>query len=122
MPLEPQLVDAVAEPTAVIRERTTWADFKGRIRPLFDRVYGSGTKLSGHNVIIYRIVDGGLEMECGVLLASPTALRGELSAGTTPAGRAVTVVHVGPYDRMGEAYDALKPWIEERGGRLGSVF
>jgi len=31
------------------------------------------------------------------------------------AGRAVQCLHVGPYDRIGAAYDAVTAWMAERG-------
>jgi effector-binding domain-containing protein len=123
----PELIDAVSAPTAVVRARTTWQAFRGLIRGMFDEVYGSGVALRGANVIVYRVVgdgrDGGaLDMEVGVRLDAPVELRGALVASETPAGRAASAVHVGPYDRMGETYDALHAWVRARGLRLGDAF
>lgn len=118
----PELIDAVAAPTAVVRALTTRTEFKSLIRPLFDRVYASGVALRGHNVIVYRSSDDAIEMEVGVLLDAPAELRGELVASATPAGRAARALHVGPYDRMGETYDALHRWVAARGEVLGGTF
>lgn len=118
-----KLVDAVPAPTAVVRTRTTRAEFKPLIRALFDKVYSSGVKLRGHNVIVYRRGEGdALDMEVGVLLDAPVALAGELVAGETPGGRAITAVHCGPYERIGETYDAISAWAETQGVRLGGTF
>ena len=119
---EPQLIDAVSAATAVIRARTSWKEFKSLIGPLFGRVYAGGRKLPGHNVIVYRIAGEVLEMEVGVLLDAPVELGGELVAGETPAGRAATALHVGPYDAMGTTYDALIHWVKAQGLRMGSAF
>jgi effector-binding domain-containing protein len=116
------IIDAVAAATAVVRVRTNRDEFKSLIRGLFDRVYASGTALRGHNVIVYRVAGEDLEMEVGVLLDTPVALRGELVPSATPSGRAATAVHIGPYDRIGETYDALIRWVEARGEKLGAGF
>jgi effector-binding domain-containing protein len=118
----PEIIDAVAAPTAVVRVHTTWKDFKALIRTMFDRVYAAGVKLPGHNVIVYRKAGGELDMEVGVQLAAPVELAGELEAGVTPSGQAVTALHVGPYDRLGETYDAMLAWAAGRGLRLGDTF
>ncbi len=46
-------------------------------------------------------------------------LTGELPIGVEaverPGGRAVTAVHVGPYDTLHDTYEAVESWMEERG-------
>lgn len=111
----------------MVRARSDFQRFKARfkalIRPMFDEVYSAGVKLSGHNVIVYRKHAGGaLDLEVGVLLAAPVEPRGALVASATPAGRAATALHVGPYDRLGETYDALSAWVATGGLRLGDTF
>ena len=118
----PELVDAVAASTAVVRVQTTRHEFKSLIRPLFDRVYASGAALKGQNIIVYRLSSDALEMEVGVRLDVPVALRGELVASATPSGRAATALHIGPYDRLGETYDAMNRWVAARGEKLGDTF
>lgn len=38
-----------------------------------------------------------------------------LTASATPAGRAAVTLHVGPYDGLPNAYEAMSAWMEENG-------
>jgi effector-binding domain-containing protein len=46
-------------------------------------------------------------------------LTGDLPQGVEaverPGGRAVTAVHLGPYDTLRDAYEAVESWMDERG-------
>lgn len=51
------------------------------------------------------------------LEASPQRVR----AGRSPAGRAVRVVHHGPYDRMAPTYEKLAAWMAAHGVEEGDI-
>lgn len=62
-----------------------------------------------------------LELVCPVPVGSgPVATPGgrTLAARTVPGGEAAVLVHVGPYDTVGEAYQALAAWIGQHGYRV----
>jgi AraC family transcriptional regulator len=40
---------------------------------------------------------------------------GDIRPDTLPGGRAATTMHIGPYDRLGEAYTALERWMSANG-------
>jgi effector-binding domain-containing protein len=46
---------------------------------------------------------------------------GRVQAGQSPSGRAVRIVHRGPYDAMGPAYEKLAAYMEAHGLREGRV-
>jgi hypothetical protein len=48
-----------------------------------------------------------LDLEIGLAFDRPLAAEGEVQTGEIPAGRAVRCVRVGPYDRVGSAYEAV---------------
>ncbi len=35
-----------------------------------------------------------------------------IQAGEIPGGKAVTCMHIGPYDQVGGAYEAVQKWVE----------
>ena len=48
-------------------------------------------------------------------------LKGDVRLGRTPVGRAIRVVHRGPYDRMVPTYEKLSAYMSAHGLREGSV-
>ena len=53
------------------------------------------------------------DFEAGFPVARPIMTAGDVKPGQLPGGRAIVTTHVGPYDTMGPAYDALHRWMEE---------
>jgi effector-binding domain-containing protein len=111
---------------AAVRRRTTFAELPRQIRGYFDIVYaqvraGQVTK-GGHNVALYRNAsDNGVDVECGVQVPAKFADIGEVECREIPGGEVATTAHWGPYDRLGEAYDRLIPWIRKNGRTLAGV-
>ncbi len=59
--------------------------------------------------------DGRVDLEAGIPVESPLPEGGRVRAGELPGGRVVTTVHVGPYEKLPEAHDALHVWMREHG-------
>jgi effector-binding domain-containing protein len=72
----------------------------------------------GCNVVIY---EGASNMIAGVEIAGAFEPSGEVSAYATPAGRAATAQHVGPYREMGRTNDAIVSFCRESNLRLSGV-
>lgn len=60
-------------------------------------------------------LDGELDVEAGLPVAARVPARGGLVMSSLPATTAAVTCHVGPYDRLGDARDALEKWIRDRG-------
>lgn len=54
-----------------------------------------------------------VDIEGGLPVSVPLPGEGRISAGILPAGEVATTIHMGPYDRLPHAHDALHEWIEE---------
>jgi effector-binding domain-containing protein len=54
-------------------------------------------------------------MEVAVPVRDPQADQGEVKASTLPAGRALVVIHRGPYDGLKDTWRALGPWMAKEG-------
>ena len=63
-----------------------------------------------HNVVVYRDFDratGVMTIDVGVHVESALPGTGAIVPVTTPGGRVVPTVHLGPYDKLGDASSAL---------------
>jgi effector-binding domain-containing protein len=65
---------------------------------------------------------GGFTVEAAIPVVLPDVLpNGHVVAGRSPAGRALRVVHRGPYDRMAPTYAKLAAWMAAHGLSEGHV-
>ena len=60
--------------------------------------------------------DDRFRVEAGFPVSAPIEAAGEVTAATLPGGPAAFTVHIGPYEDMKPAYDALDAWIRDHGG------
>lgn len=70
----------------------------------------------GRHVAIYW--DEAINLDVGVELEAPFAGCGEVVGATLPMGDAAATIHFGPYDRLGDAHQAIQAWCAARGRRL----
>lgn len=77
-----------------------------------------GLRTDGHNIFLYHHPtqpDAPILCDFGVEVTRPFETAGEVYATETPGGDAAIAVHRGPYNRMNEAYDAIKEWTAANG-------
>ncbi len=58
---------------------------------------------------------GESDIETCVPVERPVPPSGRMKAGELPAGRLAYTIHEGPYDNMGEAFDAVWRWMQSNG-------
>lgn len=76
----------------------------------------AGASLAGPPFARYFSVSpDGVDVEAVFPLAAPLTGAGEAKAVDLEGGRAVQVLHAGPYELLHEAYAALERWTEEHG-------
>ena len=119
---EIMVVQTLPRSLAVVRVETNAAELTDEIENAFTTVYAAvqGGKIQqpGQNVIVYRQLGSGeVEVECGVQVSGPFADLDEIIYRGTPACRAATMTHYGPYDRLGETHAALVAWARSHGLR-----
>ena len=86
-----------------------------RTSGVWDLMKSRSIKSTGHNVVVYWDEPGahllaspdGIPVDIGAEITEPFSGDTDLACTATPSGRFISVVHTGPYDRLGEAYDAL---------------
>ena len=64
--------------------------------------------------IFHGMSDGLWDLEAGVAVEKAfTEGEGRIKPSSTPDGEAAFTIHVGPYDKLGDAHDALRAWCAE---------
>jgi effector-binding domain-containing protein len=115
-------------PLAVVRGNAHELNIGERIGADVSRVRSAlaqQTVSPGKNIVVYWSANGhwqtppGVPVEIGVQLVSALAEDCEpVVRSSTPAGRVVSTVHVGPYQRLGEAHAAIHRWCAAHGHAL----
>ena len=54
-------------------------------------------------------------IEVGVQVPSPFAGEGDVRESHVPGGRAAVTTHVGPYDKLDDAAQAVMGWLHDQG-------
>ncbi len=54
-------------------------------------------------------------IEAGFPVSEPFEATDEVHPLTLPGGRAVQMMHIGPYEQMAQAYIDLQAWMQEQG-------
>lgn len=113
-----QLVQLTALPVLCIRATIPVAqlgDVMGeRMSTLSQFLRERGVRPAGPPYVRYHTFgDTETDMETGVPVPSPTAGFGEIVGLSLPEGPAVTTWHLGPHDRLGEAYGRIATWSKD---------
>jgi effector-binding domain-containing protein len=101
-------------PIAVVRRRAGKNELS-RVVPEACGIVWSAIKAAGarggRHVAVYRhAADGQFDVEIGAELASEFSGHGEVFASTLPGGQAAATTHFGPYNRLGDAHQAVQDW------------
>lgn len=105
-----QLV-AYASATASLEELQ---DVLGDLFPRVMRhVMEAGGQISGPPFTLYKTAAEPMDIEAGMPIAEPVPDGEGVEVGMLPAGEVLITVHVGPYDDLEKAYDALMDAAEE---------
>jgi effector-binding domain-containing protein len=112
------------QPVLVVRGKAdaehigSWLD--AAYRSVGDHAARIGADFSGPPYAAYRALDtelGEFEIEAGFPVSSPGSGNRSVEAAALPGGLAAATWHIGPYDTLACARDALDEWISNRGGR-----
>jgi len=75
-----------------------------------------GLGLDGPPYARYRFEkDGTIDVEAGFPVRGVIAPTGDVAPGTLPGGHVVSTLHVGAYDQVARAYDALETYLSKNG-------
>jgi effector-binding domain-containing protein len=115
-----ELKEQAAQPTLTIRTRIPVQNIPQFMGKAFGGVMQyleeQGEQPAGPPFAAYYNMDmQNMDVEAGFPVSRSLAGRGELQAGTIPGGKRATCLHVGPYEQLGLAYEALTEWIKANG-------
>lgn len=74
----------------------------------------------GRNVAVY--LDDVMNIEVGDEVSGMFTDDGKVVPSTTPAGTAVRALHVGPHDRLAEAYSAIHDWCGKNQRKPAGIY
>ena len=120
MSYEVRLVDLQEQPAAAVHGHVAHdgiADFLGSV---FGEVVGTaeqqGVGVAGAPFARYRPADdGGWDIEAGFPVTGAVSASGRVEPVTLPGGRVARTMHVGAYEKLGDAYKATSDWITDNG-------
>ncbi|MEZ5963416.1 MAG: GyrI-like domain-containing protein [Planctomycetota bacterium] len=82
------------------------------------QVTASGGRIAGPPFARYHTFAADkVDMEVGVPVAKPITEKGRVKNSELPGGKVATAWHIGPYDKLGGAHEALAKFARERGLR-----
>lgn len=115
-----ELVQLPAQPVLSIRATIPVArlgEAMGeRISALSQFLREHGVRPAGPPYVRYHTFgETDTDMEFGVPVAQPATGENRIVGGELPAGPAVTTWHLGPHDRLGEAYGRIESWRKDHG-------
>jgi effector-binding domain-containing protein len=127
----------VEQPTLVTRARLAVPEIPDWIGPAFGRVMAAieaaGAAPAGAPFARFQPVDDRIDVfdiEAGFPVAAPpaplvasltTLIGSDVEPSSLPGGPAAITLHIGPYDAMTPAYDALEKWVADHGGTVDAA-
>jgi AraC family transcriptional regulator len=121
---EIEVRDVPAQPMLSIRQETTPQGMGAAFRELLPVVHEylerRGVEPAGPSFGIFHAYERDrVDFQAGFPVPEPLKGEGRIEAGEIPGGPAAVAVHVGPYDTIGAAHDALEGFVRDRGGPGG---
>ena len=114
------LHDVESQPIVSIRGRHAQAEIPEFLGRSFGLLFGHlkllGVDPAGPPFVIYHAFGpAGMDTEVCVPVASPVSATGGVESRMLPAVTVARTLHIGPYEELGGAYDAVTDWIRGRG-------
>lgn len=116
-----------AQPLAAVRRRAFSRDIGGIWKPALDLVWQflrrhEGLRTDGHNCFLYHHPahrDEAMDIDFGVQVVRSFEPEGEIIFTETPQGEIAMTTHVGSYDKLAGAHDAIHSWQAVTGRKFG---
>ncbi len=115
-----ELLDRPAQPTLSVRLRTSVQRLPQVIGQSYGAILQHASQMGCHPigapfVAYYNMDMENLDVEIGFPFEKKVEGKGDVLASEIPGGKAATCLHVGPFDQLGDSYEALRQWMEENG-------
>jgi effector-binding domain-containing protein len=105
---------------AVVRETVKQSELS-RVVPagcgeVWHWLKAAGLPRPGRVLAVY--LDGAIHLEVGAEVQGPFTGDGRVCCSSTPAGMVAITTHDGPYDRLGQAHEAIHLWCTSQGHEM----
>ncbi len=94
----------------------------GAYEKIFSHLGRAGVQPAGPPFARFEFHGDRIDAEAGVPVSAPVSEEGGFSSVQLPAGTAAVTVHVGPYETLDQAYQALKDWVAARGCEMAGAW
>jgi len=116
-----------AQTLAAVRRHVLSRDIGRTWKPALDLVWEflrrhEGLRVGGHNCFLYHHAahpEEPMDIDFGVQVIGSFPDEGEVVCTQTPAGEVAMTKHVGGYDKLAGAHDAIRRWRETTGRAFG---
>jgi len=101
------------QPLAVVRRQASKPQLGGVIQQACGTVWHAiraQNVKGGRHVAVY--LDDVMNLEVGVEVDAPFSGAGEVVPSPLPTGEVATTTHFGPYQKLGDAHEAIHRWCE----------
>ena len=106
---------------AAVRRQVRIGEVAGAWKPALDQVWAflrknPGLRQDGHNVFLYHHPSSRqapMDVDFGVEVIRKFERSGDVFLAETPAGKAASALHVGPYAHLKGTHDAIHAWAAE---------
>jgi DNA-binding transcriptional MerR regulator len=121
MPYDITVEELEREPVLRVQLTTTMAELGqttgAALQEVAKELAGQGVAPAGPSFLTCPLPDEGgqVDIEAGWPVAEPVVASGRATPGELPAGRAAVTVHVGPYEGVEPAFEAMTEWLRAHG-------
>jgi effector-binding domain-containing protein len=123
MAYEVLLVQLGPQLTGVVRTQAKQVDLPRVVPQLCGEVWSffkaNQLPRPGRHLALY--LDCVMNIEVGVEISQPFTGDGRVVCSALPTGPAATTVHWGPYNKLGDAHDAVRDWVAKNGHTLAGA-
>ena len=121
-----KLESVQSELIAAVRATVPPRDISRAWKPALDQVWGFLKKHEElghqHNLFLYHHPEGSgeeMNIDFGVQVTRRFEPEGNVRCVETPSGEVATTLHVGPYEHLRAAHDALQAWCVSHRRKIG---
>ena len=119
---------AQPEVVAAVRVIAPSSDIARVWKPALDQVWAflkaNGGLRPGLNLFLYHHPQNrndAMNIDFGVQVAHRFEPEGSIQCIETPAGEVARTVHIGPYNRLGDAHNAIHEWCAAHNRKIGQA-
>ncbi len=133
MQYEIRVLEVESYPVAAVRMVIPWGNFSEVLGPTFGEIAMhlamTGTAITNAPLVLYHSMDvttadgdGDVELEIAIPIATPFPETERVKNSNVPGGIAAFTTHMGPYEEISKAYQAIQAWLQQFGHESTGVF